>query len=102
MIAYKIVRKRKDGTYGPLYINRKLRMEPMVTYRAEEHPTKGYAYRPGFHCVLVPKAPHIKMKPDRVWVVVSIMPTEYFDRPDSQGGLWALASHMTILGELGA
>jgi hypothetical protein len=26
MIGYKLFRKRKDGSYGPLFINRKLRM----------------------------------------------------------------------------
>ena len=41
MIAYKLFRKRKDGSYGPLFINRKQKVYPGVTYQAEEHRTKG-------------------------------------------------------------
>ena len=32
MIAYKLFRKRKDGTYGPLFINRKQRIHTGETY----------------------------------------------------------------------
>jgi hypothetical protein len=47
MIGYKLFRKRKDGTYGPLFINRSQKILQGETYHAEDHPTKGYAYRPG-------------------------------------------------------
>ena len=45
MLGYKLFRKRKDGTYGPLFINRKLRLVVGETYQEEDHPTKGYAHR---------------------------------------------------------
>ena len=38
---------------------------------AEEHPTKGFAFRKGFHCTLKPIAPHLSTK-NRCWVEVEI------------------------------
>lgn len=49
MIGYKLFRQRKDGTLGPLFINRRQRLTIGETYIAEEHPTKGFAFRPGWH-----------------------------------------------------
>lgn len=46
MIGYKLFRQRKDGTLGPLFINRRQRLEVGKTYEAEEHRTKGFAFRP--------------------------------------------------------
>lgn len=58
--AYKLFRVRKDGTIGPLFINRKLVVVPGQWMEAESHPTKGFALRPGWHCTLAPVAPHLK------------------------------------------
>jgi len=99
MIAYKLFRKRKDGTYGPLFINRKQRVEPMTWYDAESHPTKGFAVRPGWHCCAEPLAPHLSKK-DRVWCKVMITQYTEHQRPESQGGLWYTANKMKVLNEL--
>jgi len=99
MIAYKLFRKRKDNTYGPLFINRKQKVELMVWYNAEEHPTKGFAVRPGWHCCAEPLAPHLSKK-DRVWCKVMITQYTEHQRPESQGGLWYTANKMKVLNEL--
>lgn len=56
IVAYKLFRVRKDGTIGPLFINRPLVVVPGQWMEAESHPTKGFALRPGGHCTLVPVA----------------------------------------------
>jgi len=99
MIAYKLFRKRRDNTYGPLFINRKQKVELMVWYNAEEHPTKGFAVRPGWHCCAEPHAPHLSKK-DRVWCKVMITQYTEHQRPESQGGLWYTANKMKVLNEL--
>jgi hypothetical protein len=104
MIAYKLVRKMKDGSLAPLFINAKSRMKVGEWMPAEDHPTKGFAYRPGWHCTLKPEAPHLAENPKggapRVWVKVEIRDYKTYDRPESQGGTWVLAQEMKILGEL--
>jgi hypothetical protein len=99
MIAYKLFRKRKDGTYGPLFINRKQRINAGEWLQAECHPTKGYAYRPGWHCCAEPLAPHLSKK-NRVWCKVMITQYTEHQRPESQGGLWYTADRLKVLGEL--
>jgi hypothetical protein len=96
MIAYKLMRLRKDETLGPLFINRKLRIRIGETYTAEDHPTKGYKRRPGWHCTRTPHAPHLSEK-GRVWVKVLISDYSKEIRPESQGGLWYLANKITFL-----
>jgi hypothetical protein len=72
---------------------------------AEDHPTKGYAHRPGWHCTATPKAPHLKKKPKcgerRVWCRVEITDFTVFERPENQGGKWFLASQMRVKEILG-
>jgi hypothetical protein len=100
MIGYKLFRKRKDGSYGPLFINRKLRLEKGISYPAEDHPTKGFAHRPGWHVCSEPIAPHLRQGGDRVWCTVSFTLRSRIERPASQGGLWYLGNNMTIIEEL--
>ena len=69
--AFKLFRTRKDGTLGPLFINMRLRIEPGAWYEAEDHPTKGFAHRPGWHCGDTPEAPHLSEE-GRVWYEVEI------------------------------
>jgi len=101
MIAYKIFKRRKDGSIGPLFINARAHLEVGVWLEAEDHPTKGYAHRPGWHATLAPVAPHIKLTPkggpSREWFVVEIEDYRKFNRPQSQGGTWVLARRMRIL-----
>jgi hypothetical protein len=99
MYAYKLFRKRKDGTYGPLFINRKLKISPGLWLEAENHPTAGFAVRPGWHCCAEPLAPHLSKK-DRVWCLVMIDDYTEHQRPESQGGLWYTANNMKVVIEL--
>jgi hypothetical protein len=97
VIAYKLFRVRKDGTIGPLFINRRQRITEGVWMKAGDHPTKGYAHRPGWHCCTSPHAPHLSEK-GREWYVVEIEDFQEFERPKSQGGKWLLAKKLKIIG----
>jgi hypothetical protein len=99
MIAYKLFRKRKDGTFGSLFINQRQRLQEGLWYTSESHPTKGFALRPGWHCCAKPEAPHLSTK-GRVWCVVKIDDYTGHQRPTNQGGLWYTANSMKILGEM--
>ena len=103
MIAYKLMRKMRDG-YSPLFINKKLRMQAGIPYMAENVPTKGFKERFGWHCTLAPVAPHLRSDKlsGRVWVKVKLDgEIHIYDRPESQGGQWVLCTgNMTILNEL--
>lgn len=46
MIAYKLVRKLKDGSLAPLFINKKQRIPIGEWMQAEDHPTEGYTLTP--------------------------------------------------------
>ena len=101
MKAYKLFRKRKDGTLGPLFINARQRVPIGLWLEAEDHPTKGFAHRPGWHCTLTPEAPHLKTDtPDRVWCEVEVESITVYDRPESQGGQWVLAERLKVIREL--
>jgi hypothetical protein len=99
MIGFKLFRKRRDGTYGPLFINQRQVIEPGVSYPAEEHRTKGYAYRPGWHICAEPKAPHLSTN-GRVWCKVEFDHKETLHRPEHQGGTWYLGHTIRIIEEL--
>jgi hypothetical protein len=99
MIAYKLFRRRKDGSLGPLFINRCQRVPVGVWLDAEAHPTSGFAFRPGWHCVARPVAPHLSTR-GRVWCKVRVQGVRRFSRPESQGGTWLLADRIKVLSEL--
>ena len=99
MKAYKLVRCLKDGSFSPLFINKRLRIKLGVWLPAEDHKTKGYAHRPGWHCLLTPIAPHLS-KTNRVWCEVEIKDFEIFIRPENQGGKWALAQQIKFIKQL--
>jgi hypothetical protein len=96
MIAYKLIRKLKDGSLSPLFINKKSRIPIGIWLEAESHPTKGFSIRKGWHCTLLPIAPHLSIK-NRVWIEVEIEDTELYNRPVSQGGTWVLAQKMKVI-----
>lgn len=95
MVAYKLFTQRRDGSLGPLFINRRQRLFVGETYIAENHPTKGFAIRPGWHCCHYKSAPHLSTK-GRVWCKVEIEDFTSHYRPVSQGGLWFTANKLTI------
>lgn len=99
MRAFKLIRKLKDGSLSPLFINKKSRIPIGVWLDAEFHPTNGYSERMGWHCTLEPIAPHLSTK-NRVWVEVEVEDFEFYDRPESQGGTWVLAQRMKVIREL--
>jgi len=96
MKAYKLMRLMKDGTLSSLFINRRNRIPLNIWLDAKPFPTKGYAYRKGWHCTLEPHAPHLSEK-DRVWVEVELEKYSFFERPISQGGTWVLAQKMKVI-----
>ena len=100
MTAYKLFRVRQDGSLGPLFIHRRQRIEPNVWLEAEAHPTRGYAYRPGWHCCADPVAPHLKMSQGRVWRRVRVEGVTWYTRPAHQGGKWILAQRMMVEGSV--
>jgi hypothetical protein len=100
MIGYKLVRKHKDGSYGPLFTNARLRIPVGVWLEAEDHPTKGFAHRPGWHVCARPEAAHLRTTGDRVWMKVEIREVTAHKRPASQGGVWYLANRIKFLEEV--
>jgi hypothetical protein len=99
MKAYKLFRELKNGDISSLFINKKERYELDKWMPAENHPTKGFAERPFWHCCSEPRAPHLSEK-DRVWMEVEMDGYQEFKRPDSQGGVWYLADNIRILGRV--
>lgn len=95
MEAYKLLRQRKDGSLGPLFINARQRIPVGEWLQAESHPTKGFALRPGWHCTVKPVAPHLSTK-GRVWCEVTVQKVKSYERPESQGGTWLLAEWMRV------
>lgn len=96
MVGYKLFRKRKDGTYGSLFIDCRRRLILGVTYRYEKHRREGFAFRPGWHVCAKPCAPHLSTK-RRVWCRVEFKHKETIKRPARQGGVWYLGSTLRIL-----
>lgn len=97
--AYKLLRLRRDGTLGPLFINRTQVIPVGKWLQAEDHPTKGYAHRPGWHTTSEPIAPHLSMK-GRIWCKVRIEDYTSLKRPAAQGGEWLLAKKMKVLSRM--
>lgn len=96
MIVYKLFKKRKDGSLGSLFINKKQKLPLNKWLECEDHPTKGYAHRPYWYYTSKPETPHLSMK-NREWYMVEIYDYEEFNRPKNQGGKWFLAKNMEIL-----
>jgi len=96
MLAWKLFRVLKDGSITSLFINKSVKLSCDVWYLAEEHKTKGFAFRLGWHVTAKPEAPHLSTK-NRVWKQVEIQDFETLSRPVSQGGTWYLAKKLRIL-----
>ena len=95
MIAYKLIRLRKDGTLGPLFIGRKIVIPVRKWVKAKAIRTPGFAFRPGWHACSTPSAPHLTEK-GRVWCQVSLRGFKKHQRPAAQGGLWYTAKEMRV------
>jgi len=95
MIAYKLLRQKADGSITSLFINKTKELKFNEWLDSEPHRTKGYAFRPGWHCMSGINAPHLSKK-GRVWCEVEIKDFEIMNRPINQGGVWYLAKTMKI------
>lgn len=101
MIGYKLLSLRKDGSVGPLFMDKRLRLPigEWLEAKTNVH-KKGFAFRPGWHILAQPHAPHLNStKLRRVWAKVEFnanTATE-FNRPANQGGKWFLAKKMRVL-----
>jgi len=84
---------------GPLFINRKQVIPIGVWLQAEDHPTKGYAHRPGWHVCMAVMAPHLTMK-GRKWCEVEVEDYVELKRPAFQGTKWYIAQRMRVLKQL--
>lgn len=93
--AYKLIRLRKDGTLGPLFIGRKIVIPIRKWIKARAIRTPGFAFRPGWHACSKPLAPHLSTV-GRVWCRVSLRGAERHERPQSQGGLWYVAKQLRV------
>jgi len=96
MKAYKLFRVLKDGSISSLFINKTARLKTKKWLDAEPYPTKGFSFRPHWHCTAKPEAPHLSLT-DRAWYEILIEDFEEMARPTSQGGLWYLANKIKIL-----
>ena len=94
--GYKLLRMRRDGTLGPLFIHREQRIPIGEWLTAEDHKTKGYAHRPGWHVTGKHCAPHLSTV-GRVWAKVEFADFTQLRRPKSQGGTWYLANYMKVV-----
>lgn len=95
--AYKLLRLRANGTLGPLFIHARQVIPLNQWIKAEDHPTKGYAHRPGWHAAPKPHAPHLRTTGNRVWCKVELKGWVSLPRPKAQGGSWYLAEQMRVL-----
>jgi hypothetical protein len=96
MRAFKLFRRRQDGTLGSLFIHKKKKLKTGVWYQAEEHQTKGYKFRPYWHSLPQPCANHLSDK-GRIWYEIEIEQFKTIERPSSQGGTWYLSARVRIL-----
>jgi hypothetical protein len=79
-----------------LFINKEQVLHLNKRYKAEEHPTKGFRFRPGWHITEKPHAPHLYKKTPRVWAEVEFGDYQELERPAEQGGLWYIAKWMKV------
>jgi len=93
--AFKLLRHRRDGSYGPLFIDRSRVINTGVWLKAESVPTPGFAFRPGWHAAAKPFAPHLSIR-GRQWCAVTLRGVKEHIRPATQGGLWYTAKYMRV------
>lgn len=95
MKAFKLFKLRKNGNISSLFINNKAIIPLKKWLPARAYPTKGFAFRPGWHSMKTKKAPHLSKK-NRVWAEVEIKDYEKYERPKCQGGTWYLSRWIKV------
>lgn len=85
--AYKLFRtlKTRPGELFPLFIGKSVAVPRNEWMEAQFIPTKGFAHRPGWHAGILPIAPHLRtrddrIQPNRVWAEVSMPADEDWQR----------------------
>ena len=91
MECYKLVKLRKDGTIGSLFIGASRKYQLGEWYEAEELPKKGFSPRKGWHGFLSKESHHLTEK-GRTWALCEVEDFVIMERPSSQGGNWVLAN----------
>ena len=99
MTAFKLFRKKKDGTITSLFINKSEPIKFNKWLVSKAYLTKGFAFRPGWHCTLKKIAPHLS-KTGRVWCEVEAEGFTKIERPARQGGTWLLAKKIKVVKEI--
>ena len=96
MTGYKLFRVKENGDITSLFINKSEALPLDEWMEHENHPTKGFKERPGWHCCRVAHAPHLGEK-GRAWYRVEMEGVRKEIRPESQGGVWYLADRIKII-----
>lgn len=105
--AYKLFRVRRDGSLGPVIINRGARIPVGEWLECEDHSGKaksyGVAVRVGFHACAEPVAPHLT-KPskkadadNRTWYAVELEGAVEMHRGVDGGSDWFVARRMRVV-----
>lgn len=95
--AHKLLRVRRDGSLGPLFIDKRLRIPVGRWLVAKPKRTKGYAFRPGWHAVSDRRTvKHLRQGGDRLWFLVELRGARAEVRPRGQG-TWYVARKMRVV-----
>jgi hypothetical protein len=96
VFGYKLFRQTNNGLRS-LFIDRNRELPEGVWLRYKSVATKGYMYRPGWHVLLQPVAPHLSEK-GRVWKQVRVRGLiARHERPAAQGGTWLTVREIYIV-----
>jgi len=96
MKSYKLVKQRKDGSLGSLFVDASRKLPIGEWMEAINHRPRKLKERKGWHCLTSPHAPHLGTR-GRVWVEVECEDFTIMQRPEIQGGVWLLANRMRII-----
>lgn len=99
MIAYKLFRIKSKGEITSLFINKTEHLPINKWLMSKSYRTKGFKFRPGWHCLEKPNAPHLSLK-RRAWYKIKIKNIKTLKKPKNQGDKWFLAKYMKILEKL--
>jgi hypothetical protein len=95
MIAYKLFQQKQKGI-SSLFIDAKKILPTNKWLPAKKLKRKGFKFRPYWHAVQKPHAPHLSKK-KRVWYKVEVKDFIEFKRPKNHGSKWLLAKQIRIL-----
>lgn len=98
IVAYKLVRVRKDGGLRSLFVDRRRPLYRGRWLKAETALSpKDLRRRPGWHATATPEMPHLSRKGRMVVKVLLRGNVQTWNRPAAQGGQWYTAEEMMIV-----